>query len=221
MTFCPTRWRSLIDTCYALCYTESIIHIRRSKMKLYVDTGKPECDRMITSALSDSSFTSEGLAICADYKAIPSDAVYTVVIYTDEDYLSSPLHDTLKEKFGKSFCAVKYPISIPELKRAVREVMSAESLPRDGFSFDKAARTVTKNGTTVALSEKEAELFGELLTSRGLPLSREELRCRLWQNTDGTNAPDVYISYLRRKLTPLLGDGFIVNVRGAGYMLRE
>ncbi|MBR5448311.1 MAG: helix-turn-helix domain-containing protein, partial [Clostridia bacterium] len=44
---------------------------------------------------------------------------------------------------------------------------------------------------------------------------------RLWQSTDGTNAPDVYISYLRRKLTPILGEGFIINVRGAGYMIRE
>ncbi len=189
-------------------------------MKLYVDTGKEACDSMIKSALGDVREDGGSLVICTSDKWVPTDAQCAIVIYVDEDYLNSPLHASLEEKFGKAYRTVQQPISIPELKRAVRDVTFADSTPRADFSFDKETRAVTKNGTSVTLSEKEAELFEELLTSRGTPLSREELRCRLWQNTDGTNAPDVYISYLRRKLTSLLGEGFIVNVRGAGYMLK-
>ena len=190
-------------------------------MKIYVDTGRDEVDRMAESVLKDFSNASGLLAICRYDRKIPADATHAVVVYESPDYLTSSAHSAHAERFAGAYGSVRYPISIPELVRIVREITRVENAPADSFTFDCETRTVSKNGTSVILSEKEAELFGVLISSVGKPLSREELRHRLWQNTDGTNAPDVYVSYLRRKLTPLLGEGFIVNVRGAGYMLRE
>lgn len=189
-------------------------------MQLHVDTGRTETDLMIKSALKDILSDGVRLSVCTADKWAASDFLRAVIIYESEDYLSSNLHTSLEKKLGECYRAVRYPISIPELRHAVREVTSAKGIKLTGMSFNRETRTVSKNGTSVILSEKEAELFEELLTTGDTPVSREELRRRLWKNTNGTNAPDVYVSYLRRKLTFLLGEGFIVNVRGAGYVLK-
>ena len=65
-----------------------------------------------------------------------------------------------------------------------------------------------------------AELFEYFLNNKGRHISREELRANLWNETENTNAPDVYVSYLRQKLKPIMGDGVLVNVRGKGYLLK-
>lgn len=190
-------------------------------MKLYVDTGRDETDRMAECALRELSDASCVLAVCRADSKIPADATHAVVICRSDDYLTSSVHSALSEKFGGAYGYIRYPISLPLLIRTVREITRVKNAPAEGFTFDRETRTVTKSGTSAVLSEKEADLFSLLLSSAGKPISREDLRECLWQSTDGTNVPDVYVSYLRRKLTPILGEGFIVNVRGAGYMLRE
>ena len=50
-------------------------------------------------------------------------------------------------------------------------------------------------------------------------VSREEIERRLWNGEVGGTACGVYISYLRKKLAPLAGDGAVVSVRKKGYML--
>ena len=190
-------------------------------MSLYVNTGKAETDRMISSALKMMSPSVGSLAICTPDVQIPADASYVIIICNGDDFLTSAAHSANEEKFEGAYGVLQYPISLPELIRTVRQVTSVERKPEADFVLDTERRTVSRCGRSVTLSEKEAELFALLLESRGKPLSREALRSRLWQSTDGTNAPDVYISYLRRKLTPILGEGFIINVRGAGYMIRE
>ena len=74
---------------------------------------------------------------------------------------------------------------------------------------------------SVTLTPKESELFAYLLKRNGQAVSREELRRALWSDTAETNAPDVYVSYLRRKLRRLFGDGVLVNERGVGYILKN
>ena len=53
--------------------------------------------------------------------------------------------------------------------------------------------------------------------SPGVPLSRSQLEDRLygWQEEIGSNAVEVHIHALRRKL----GSDWIRNVRGVGYMV--
>ena len=56
-----------------------------------------------------------------------------------------------------------------------------------------------------------------LLDSRGRVLSRQQLEARLynWQDTVGSNAVEVHVHHLRRKL----GEGLIQTVRGVGYFI--
>jgi two-component system OmpR family response regulator/two-component system response regulator QseB len=67
----------------------------------------------------------------------------------------------------------------------------------------------------VALSTREFDLLHALLINAGRVLSREQLEQHLysWGQEIDSNAVEVHIHHLRRKLRPDL----IVTVRGVGY----
>lgn len=81
-------------------------------------------------------------------------------------------------------------------------------------------RTVTYNGNTVSLTDKEYALFQILLDSIGEIVSKQKLTQLLW-NEGNNNACQVYMAYLRGKLERIAGPGVLVSVRGKGYMLRR
>jgi DNA-binding response OmpR family regulator len=72
-------------------------------------------------------------------------------------------------------------------------------------------------GELVALSAREYALLAALAERPGLVLSRAQLEERLygWNEAVGSNAVEVHIHNLRKKL----GEGVIRNVRGLGYSL--
>jgi DNA-binding response OmpR family regulator len=74
------------------------------------------------------------------------------------------------------------------------------------------------DGSIIRFTEREFRLL-ELLGERaGSVVSRESILSEAWDSAESaSNAVDVYIGYLRRKLEPILGKGVIVAVRGAGY----
>lgn len=83
--------------------------------------------------------------------------------------------------------------------------------------FDPQARQVTWKGRPVALSRREMVLLETFLQSPGSVLSADQLRDSLYGLDDEveSNALNVHIHYLRRKLVPAV----IETVRGLGYRL--
>lgn len=80
--------------------------------------------------------------------------------------------------------------------------------------------SVSFGGKNVRLTEREGLLFSYLFSRRGEEVSREEISSAVWGRSESsTNVTDVYISYLRKKLAPLLGQGAIRSVHGIGYIL--
>ena len=69
----------------------------------------------------------------------------------------------------------------------------------------------------VALSAREFSLLRALLEQPGVPLSRAQLEERIygWDEEVESNAVEVYIHSLRRKLGP----EWIRNLRGVGYLI--
>ena len=69
----------------------------------------------------------------------------------------------------------------------------------------------------IKLSAREFGILHALMENPGVPLSRSQLEDRLygWQEEIGSNAVEVHIHALRRKL----GSDWIRNVRGVGYMV--
>ena len=86
-----------------------------------------------------------------------------------------------------------------------------------GVTLDPAGRTVTQGGAPVALSGREFDLLHALMLNAGRVLSREQIEQRLysWGEEVDSNAVEVHVHHLRRKL----GSAVIQTVRGVGYVL--
>ena len=115
------------------------------------------------------------------------------------------------------------PFDLDELSARVRAVLRrrsgrAESTIRIGdLEIDTANRQVRWKGRDVALSAREHALLEALADRPGAFLTRAQLEERLygWDEEIASNAVEVHIHALRRKLDP----GLIRNVRGMGYAI--
>jgi two-component system OmpR family response regulator/two-component system response regulator QseB len=83
------------------------------------------------------------------------------------------------------------------------------------IALDPAARTVTRAGTPVDLTPREFDLLHLLLENSGRVLTRRSLEDQLysWDDSVDSNALEVHVHHLRRKL----GSDLIRTVRGVGY----
>lgn len=84
-------------------------------------------------------------------------------------------------------------------------------------TLNVATHEVTRGGAPVVLAPKEFALLEALLARPGAVLSRAQLEEKLygWGEEIESNAVEVYVHGLRRKL----GQEFIRNIRGVGYMV--
>lgn len=91
------------------------------------------------------------------------------------------------------------------------------------LTLDTGAKSVTRNGLAINLSSKEFALLELLIRNKNVVLSRDTIENSIW-NFDyegGTNAVDVYIRYLRKKVDEGFDTKLIYTVRGSGYVLKE
>lgn len=85
------------------------------------------------------------------------------------------------------------------------------------LSLDPATRCVRFRGRDVELQGREFAVLQELMASAGRVLSRERLEASLydWDRALESNAIEVHVHHLRRKLAPEV----IRTVRGVGYII--
>jgi two-component system OmpR family response regulator/two-component system response regulator QseB len=115
------------------------------------------------------------------------------------------------------------PVDLHELAARLRAlVRRAHGQPREALKFrdlelDPSSRTVRLGGAPVPLSTREFDLLHVLLLNAGRVLSREQLEQRLysWGSEVDSNAIEVHVHHLRRKL----GSALIRTIRGVGYLL--
>ena len=115
------------------------------------------------------------------------------------------------------------PVDLDELAARLRALVrrahgqSVTRLCAGGVELDPAAHRVWRAGALVELSQREYDLLHALLLNAGRVLSREQLEQRLyqWGNEINSNAVEVHIYHLRRKL----GAALIETVRGVGYCI--
>lgn len=86
-----------------------------------------------------------------------------------------------------------------------------------GVSINPLTREVLRDGVPVSLSGREWAVLEALIARPGIVLSRAQLEEKLysWKDEVSSNAVEVYIHGLRKKL----GSELIHNVRGLGYMV--
>ena len=122
------------------------------------------------------------------------------------------------------------PFALDELLARVRALLrrgtigaSGGILEVAGIRLDQGAREVSRNGVSVQLTKTEFDLLELLMHNSGIVLTRETIYDLIWDYRFETNSKslDVYIGYLRRKITVDNMPDPIHTVRGVGYCLRE
>jgi DNA-binding response OmpR family regulator len=92
------------------------------------------------------------------------------------------------------------------------------------YTLDSKMRVIEKSGQQIELTERESELMALLMHHANRPLSRNEIFEALWEGQGGAsiNVVDVYVGYLRRKLSAFGfgGRAVIRTVRGLGFVFR-
>lgn len=115
------------------------------------------------------------------------------------------------------------PVDLAELRARLRALIrrargeAAPALRRGDLELDPVGHRVVFRGRTVPLSAREFALLHELMLNAGRVLSREQLEARLypWGREVESNAVEVHVHHLRRKLAPHL----IRTIRGVGYLM--
>lgn len=117
------------------------------------------------------------------------------------------------------------PIDLDELTARIRALTRrsagrAEPLLIHGdLALDPAAHTLTQAGLVVELSSREFSLLQQLLENAGRVLTRTQLEQSIygWRDEPDSNALEVHIHHLRKKL----GSELIRTLRGVGYTIAK
>lgn len=125
------------------------------------------------------------------------------------------------------------PFDIEELLARIRVILRREeriqSLQNEpiinqyqDLTMDVVRRTVTRDGQTIMLTQKEFDLLYELMKKPEEVFTRDELLNEVWgyDYIGQTNTVDVFVRALRNKLDDDQHPRLIQTVRGVGYVLR-
>jgi DNA-binding response OmpR family regulator len=117
------------------------------------------------------------------------------------------------------------PFNLGELAARLRALVrraggrAASELCHGELRLDPASRQVSFAGRSVDLSAREFDILHELLNHAGRVMTKAQIEEHLyaWGDELESNAIEVHIHHLRRKLAPDL----IRTVRGVGYLIPE
>ncbi len=117
------------------------------------------------------------------------------------------------------------PVSLAELAARLRALarrsvgQASPLLSIGSLTLDPAAHQVIFKGKIVEMPIREFAILRELMANAGRVLTREQLEASLyaWDRALESNAIEVHVHHLRRKLSP----DVIRTVRGVGYLLPQ
>ena len=117
------------------------------------------------------------------------------------------------------------PFDLDELLARIRSIVrrskgiATATLSYNNIELNTLNHTVSQNGEKVDLTPKEFALLKLLLENINKVISRSRLEELLysWDDSLESNALEVYIHYLRKKL----GTSLIKTIRGVGYIIER
>lgn len=121
------------------------------------------------------------------------------------------------------------PFIAKELLARIRALLRRNIPTNDGsLTFEdltldvKSAVLKCENAQSVRLNEKELRIMEYLIANQGQILTREQIAVKIWgyESDSEYNNVEVYLSFVRKKLTYLETRCEIKALRGIGYELR-
>jgi DNA-binding response OmpR family regulator len=108
------------------------------------------------------------------------------------------------------------------LRRRTTDLLAAE-VRIGNLRVNMASHSVDRAGRSIVLTTKEFTLLAFLARNEGHVVSRAEICAHVWDDNHDpySNAIEVYVNRLRRKIDSVSDTPLIHTRRGAGYMLAE
>ena len=128
------------------------------------------------------------------------------------------------EKGFKSGCDdyIKKPFELRELDLRIENIKRLHNISpsnnievTNNIFLNKDSLTITNNGNSIHIAQKESEVLEYLIKNRNKSVSIEELSINVWAYEEAPMASTIrtYIKNLRK----ILGEDSIINIRGVGY----
>lgn len=147
-----------------------------------------------------------------------------IIVLTARDDVEAKvqmLHGGADDYLAKPFSFAELDARILALLRRPQET-TLTVLEYKNLILNTAERTVTLDGTPIRLTLKEFALVEYFMRNPNRVINREELLNHLWDfnyTSFFSNALEVHIKNLRKKIDHDKGSSFIETVRGIGYKL--
>ena len=124
---------------------------------------------------------------------------------------------------AKPFATEELLARIRAMTRRRGELIFDDTLQVGDLTLNLANYTLSRGDQRVQLANKEFEIMKQFFLHPDTILNKEELLTRLWgfENGAAGNNVEVYISFLRKKLTYLCSQMRIACIRNVGYRLEE
>jgi len=176
---------------------------------------------IVDIAVSEQS----GLSVCQLLRKQGLQA--PILLFSDVDHVEDCIvgldlgaSDYLLKPFDVHELVARISVLLRRTKSAYALHLRAEDLV-----LDPVTRKVKRGEREVDLTPREYSLLEYMMRHQGHVLSRKILRDHVWDYDfdTGTNVIDVYVNYLRRKLSGDLNDTklpLIQTVRGVGYVFQ-
>jgi two-component system response regulator QseB len=169
----------------------------------------------LQTALRQNNFAVDWVADGKSADAALQDSVFDVVLLD----LGLPQRDGLDVLRAMRQRSNATPVIMARMRSVLRRAAGRGDpvIQHGNLRLNPVSHTVERNGAPVNLSAHEFSVLEALLQRPGAVLSRSQLEDRLygWDEQIGSNAVEVYIHGLRRKL----GNDAIRTLRGVGYFV--
>ena len=121
----------------------------------------------------------------------------------------------------KPFATEELLARIRALSRRKGEIQVSDDLNFGDIKLTPSTLMLTKDFQEIKLTLRECELLEFLILRKGLIASKEMIIDKLWgfDSEAEHNNVEVYISFLRKKLSFLKSNVIIATTRGVGYAL--
>jgi len=164
----------------------------------------------------------DGITVCRELrKRGVSSAILMLTARDSVDDRVAGLDAGADDYLVKPFAMKELQARLRALARRASEAPRSPIMTTADLVLDPATRQVTRAGKKIVLSAKEFAILEHLMRNTGLVLTRTMITEHVWDYDvfHQSNAVDVYIRNLRRKMDDSFEPKLIQTIRGVGYRL--